>query len=536
MYKMLIVEDERWEREGLVDFLDWSSMGIGEIDTAVDGIDGFEKAIQWEPDIVITDIQMPGMNGIEMANRIRERLPVVRIVVLTGYDDFNFARDALRFGAVDYVLKPVEEEEMLGTMTRVVQSCDKERLKRAEDVQLQQRLQIGERAVLREMVAEVLTGNRAMQGEAEQRLLRSEGLANDMYAICAIRLPNSMTRDAAVLEQWIEQVLEHPTLVLMLDAETVGPNAVAVLVPMASNEAEAKLSGLAPRLLAALQERLSEEADPSQLIVGISDEAADWSDIGTVHKQAVSALQYSLFADSGSRTMSYREAETARAAFATERESFTRAGQEHVRSIRLHAAALEDKKSEEALSELFGLFRAHPGAGHVYVGSLLDSLLYELSLLDEQLAEHKARKLQELLAIRPLSELQHDVQEMIRGVIERLRGKRTNKDDYIVGKVIALIEKSYGSTELNLSMAAQEVFVSPNHLGMLFKRSTGRSLSDFLQEYRLNKAEELLRTTKQKVAAIAEQVGIPNTSYFGTLFKQAYGMTPSEYQELGQRR
>jgi two-component system response regulator YesN len=274
--------------------------------------------------------------------------------------------------------------------------------------------------------------------------------------------------------------------------------------------------------------RVGDEAGTSRFVLGIADGAADWNRLGAACRQAVSALLYGLFADVGNGSIvGNHEAEAASTAFTAKRESFTRAGQEHVRSIRLAAAALEEAKAEEALFELFGLFRAHPGAGHVYAGSLLDSVVNELSMLDERLAEHKAHKLQELLEIRPLSELYSHVLETIRDVIEHLRGKRTNKDDYIVGKVIALIERSYGSTDLNLTMAAQEVFISPNHLGMLFKKSIGRTVGDYLQEYRLNKAEVLLRTTRQKVAAVAEEVGIPNTSYFGTLFKQAYGMTPS---------
>lgn len=83
-----------------------------------------DKALEIRPDIIITDIQMPGRNGIEMAKLVLEQLPGVRIVVLTGYDDFEFAREALRFGAVDYVLKPVGEEEMLSTMLKVVQGCE----------------------------------------------------------------------------------------------------------------------------------------------------------------------------------------------------------------------------------------------------------------------------------------------------------------------------------------------------------------------------------------------------------------------------
>jgi len=125
---------------------------------------------------------------------------------------------------------------------------------------------------------------------------------------------------------------------------------------------------------------------------------------------------------------------------------------------------------------------------------------------------------------------------MIGDIAARLDEKRNNKDDYVVGSVVRLIEERYSSAEMNLTLVAGEVFLSPNHLGMIFKKATGKTVNEYLQEYRLARAEELLRTTKQRVASIAEQVGIPNTSYFGTLFKMAYGMTPGEYQEVTQRR
>ncbi|MBO7748423.1 response regulator, partial [Paenibacillus sp. MWE-103] len=161
MYKLLIVEDERWEREGLVEFADWAAMGIGAIVTACDGIEGLEKAIELEPDIVITDIQMPGRNGIEMARLIKERQPDASIVVLTGFDDFQFARDALRFRAVDYLLKPIEEEELLATMARVIRHCEETRRVRLEEARKARTYETGRRAALQRTFAALLAGREA---------------------------------------------------------------------------------------------------------------------------------------------------------------------------------------------------------------------------------------------------------------------------------------------------------------------------------------------------------------------------------------
>jgi two-component system response regulator YesN len=171
MFTLLIVEDERWEREGLTEFLDWPALGIGKVETAFDGIDGLEKALQLQPDIIVTDIQMPGMNGLDMAKQIRDQLPQVHIVILTGYDDFEYAREAIRFHAAEYLLKPVEEEEMLAVMTRVVRKCQAERLQRLEEGQKEELLEAGQLALLRHSLGELLAGRQ--QDRIRLRSLRS---------------------------------------------------------------------------------------------------------------------------------------------------------------------------------------------------------------------------------------------------------------------------------------------------------------------------------------------------------------------------
>src|SRR5690606_19325172 len=126
MYKMLIVEDERWEREGLIDFLDWPALGIEIVGSARDGVEGLEKTLELNPDIIVTDIGMPGMNGLEMSKKIKSLRPHIRIIILTGYGDFEFARTAIQLQASQYVLKPVNENQLIEAVLKVVNECERD--------------------------------------------------------------------------------------------------------------------------------------------------------------------------------------------------------------------------------------------------------------------------------------------------------------------------------------------------------------------------------------------------------------------------
>ena len=109
MYKLMIVEDEKWEREGLRDFIDWNSIGIDVAGCACNGMEGVRMAELLKPDIILTDIMMPKMDGIQMANKIRAFLPNTKIIILSGYDDFQYAKQTFSFQAFAYILKPMPE-------------------------------------------------------------------------------------------------------------------------------------------------------------------------------------------------------------------------------------------------------------------------------------------------------------------------------------------------------------------------------------------------------------------------------------------
>ena len=126
--RLLIAEDELWLRKRLVSTIDWSSYGISEVYEAEDGGEALEIALKEKPDIVITDIRMPELSGIDLMKKLNENSIFSKMIVVSGYDDFEYAQGALRMGAINYLLKPVDEEELLDSVKRCVEELKKEKI------------------------------------------------------------------------------------------------------------------------------------------------------------------------------------------------------------------------------------------------------------------------------------------------------------------------------------------------------------------------------------------------------------------------
>lgn len=547
MFRMLIVEDERWEREGLVEFLDWESMGISVVETAADGIEGLDKALELKPDIIITDIQMPGRNGIEMAKLVLEQLPGVRIVVLTGYDDFGFAREALRFGAVDYVLKPVGEEEMLGTMLKVVQGCEDQLLKRREEELIRLEKDAVHHLSLRQQVMDLLLGRGG--GETQQQTineLRDNGyLEADAFSVWLCSGPGLLPKpDTMEMEQIARSVLGRQVLVHSAAAGAgQGIHAAFVLLIALQQDELSMQTQLAEKLLQALHLRPAsaddmarEQIDPPGRIISIGSPREDIGFISESYRESQSAFNFAVFNGLGGVVAADGE-QAARKQFTKDSEVFTQQFRELAKRLRHDLGS--GGATGPVMDELFTLLAAHPGAGRSYIASLLGGVIESCSSLAMPAAQATTavatNHMEALLAGSRLPDMRAYTAGVIGEMALLLEEKRNRKDDYLINRVIDLIEQQYGNQDLSLAYLAGEVFVSPNHLGMIFKKKTGKTPSEYIQEYRLARAEEMLRTTKQRIAVVAELIGIPNPSYFGLLYKQVYGMTPGEYREFVQR-
>lgn len=159
MIKLLVVDDEIWIRERISKEIPWESVQAEVVGTAEDGQEALEMAEELEPDIIITDIRMPGFDGIELLRELRKKSLDIKVILLSGYNDFSYAKEAIKYGAFDYILKPAEDQELLNVVNRCVMTIEIEREKERRIQGLQEKAELGYEAYKERMLLNIVSGD-----------------------------------------------------------------------------------------------------------------------------------------------------------------------------------------------------------------------------------------------------------------------------------------------------------------------------------------------------------------------------------------
>lgn len=533
MLKLLIVEDERWEREGLAGFLDWASLGIETAGLACDGIEGVERARLIRPDIIVTDIKMPGLDGLKMSGRIKEFLPEVKIIILTGYDDFKFAREAIAISANAYVLKPVEQDEMLAAVKKVVEECNREAAKREEENSMKARLMENANRAKNKLLLDFMKGRLApVAGGLPEIPGLVPGAA--AYAIAAAGLPPHRAKAQCVsnipglAEDIARAVEEAPARAKYKAVPDESDGVILICLQLEERAADTR----SPAIAGPLQGLLAKCA--AGAVMGVGKPVSEIREIPLSYLQAVEAMSYGIFREACG-IVHYQELEDFNRGYEKTGDFLTK-GYYFNRQLLHSVRSADEERAYALLDEMFGMIYENRWTEKKVVANYLYGLVNETSLLlynlklcpgggrDYELAGEQLLKAPDLGTMKEL------IYDFFEGILGAVIEKKNFKDEYIAKKVLRLIEERY-MTDISLKTIAAEIFLSPNYLGSIFKRYTGKPFSDYLCRYRMEKAKELLHSPKNRVSRVARAVGISSTSYFCTLFKNTFGVAPGEYQE-----
>ena len=518
MYQLLIVDDERRVREGLSEKVNWSALGVEPCALADDGDTALPLLKRYRPDILLTDVRMRRMGGLELCTQARQLLPDLEVVFISGYSDSDYIRQALRLEAVDYVYKPIELQEVENVLRRVVGKLD-ERSRKAHEHQYTQELLKKSLPLLQERFL-----NDWFQGllEGEHDVAQQLERLQLPFRAGQPMMPVAFSIDQSPMDERVaQQVLCEALRCQNADALICcSGREVSALLPLSSS---ADSSALAVQL-----EKLHHNLLSQQNILIAAGAGSTISQINEVPSgllAARAALRHRFFMEAGSVVFlnndEWRTNRRLPLKLPALLEKHLRTGKEKA-LIRCIQDELQKAREGQQIEHTRMLF--------VKIALALDEAL-ESCGAEGDLACNFCRK---ALETGTFAHLQEQLWQLVHEACTRVEHLQADRNLSIRDAVRAIIEKHLGE-KLTIERIAQELHYSPTYLCLLYKQETGETIGDALASSRILEAMRLLRETDEKISRIAELVGYPEQAHFARLFKKTTGITPSDYRRANNR-
>lgn len=501
MIKILIVDDERLERNG-IKFLLKREQEEFEVVEACNGKDALGVLQSGKVDILLSDIKMPYMNGLELAAQARTMYPDMPIVIFSGYNDFSFAREALRYGVSDYVLKPVDPDEFHKTMEKVIHNlaCRREQ----EEKQTKQEDYLKKYFLLQYL----FTGKEENIRSAEELVgLDAGGLNRYNRLVLAGSQGNFFEIEEDAFMDDLKEKIQRNFLYLNLN----------------SNESLflfREKSGDYQRLAMQLYHFFKQKYD-AECYFAVSLQVEHYEDIPDLLPQLEQLLEEQFY-QPGTHV------------FSMEKQEETGAGT--VQDAQVLQNIIDDIRHKDVkhlwqnFHRMEQKYREQNQFSEMYVKFVFSSILKEISAVFGDSGERElSRKVDRLYRCRTIQEVLEITGSAIQELEEFLNEESGGFRDEIT-RVKSYIYHHF-EEELGTEMLARQVCLSPGYLSYIFKKETGVNLNRFIRDCRMNKAKELLESTNRKVADIAGSVGFSNNSYFCRSFREYFGDTPESFRK-----
>ncbi|MDR6878704.1 response regulator [Bacillus sp. 3255] len=524
MRRVIIVDDEKWIRRGLIQSISWNEWGLELAGEAGDGGIGYEMALEKKPDLLFLDMRMPGFDGKQLLGLLSRELPDLLTIVISGYSDFEYTKEAIRHKAFDYLLKPVKKEELAAVVEKALLELD-----RREDEK-----------------------RKASGGHGEDWLRQLLHAAEGEHAPAGASFVPSAWQSGE-----IALLVGHP------DAFEP-PCDQARLLPAVQEQ----LDRMQPFLFGGrwTYEVTALQDGSRDMVIALCGPCLDAKDIGRLHTSVQTALK-----QAGSASISFgaviRKEGASKLGEALGEARKALAGKELTAvsallfaekssGVHLSGSYPQDKEKtflwslqtgngEAANQELDRLFDAFAG-GSATVGQLQWRADLLLHAVEKQLQAKEAR-LEDIsgkntLAYSEMIYGRGDVsavkkifaEELIPAVLAFYRQSGEKQGEKVVGELKKWMENNYDQS-VSLHQIASSYYLNPDYLSRVFKKMTGKNFVDYLTDIRMHKAKELMNVSTYKNYEVAQKVGYEDYRYFSQIFKRKVGMTIGEYRKaIGQ--
>ncbi len=531
MIRVFLCEDEFVVREGIKNNIDWAANGYEFVGEASDGELALPLIRKLEPDIVITDIRMPFMDGLELSRIIRKELPFSEIVILSGYEEFDYAKQAISIGVAQYLTKPISGDDLLHELDTLREKIIKSKEERALKEQFKKEMEENDLKERRELFHNIVSGNCPVT----DLLQKAEKLGIDLsamwYNIILLFTKSEhheleeYSRSSVTIDEFIKEAVSEMGCIIF----------------------DRDLEGKAIVVMGDSEEELSKTQ--SELIERVTGIFRDYSHVryyGGIGKQVNRLSRMNESYEDAGCALANRFFVTQSGFFSADRSPV----HGNAPDEKFDMSTIDAKRIDKSNVQKF-LKLGNTDEIPFYVGEFVKSVgedAFNSFIFRQYIAMDvffaASGFIEEISGTKPddvITEISKEalsnadsVTRYITGIIEnaiRFRDSiATNRYKDIVDGAVKYIEENYADEELSLNQLASHVNVSPNHLSTIFSQQTGRTFIKYLTEYRMDKAKEMLKCTAMRSSEISEAVGYKDPHYFSYMFKKTVGMTPTNYR------
>ena len=528
LYKVILVDDEEEVREAIRKRIDWESIGFTVAGTAENGEEALELADITEPDVVMTDIQMPFMDGLTMLRKLKEKIPDLRSVIFSGYDDFEYAKEAIRLEAEEYILKPVDADELKAVFLRIKERLD-EQMEQRRNVEQLSRYYEEIRPIMKEQLIIGLLEGRELQFDLEryQRDYDLE-LESAFYCAGAFRItPTGEDKDrldknlmAVSLKQIVTERFKD---VLPVEA-FVYLDTVCVLARLKSTAQHGIFIDEMDRICKIAHKTLN-----ADVCAGIGRTYGNAESIHKSFLEAKDAFHHRIFVGEN-QAIFINDVEPSYPI-----EDYV--SEKQIRHI-MRQIKIGTKESLESEIHQFidKLKRTNINLNQlqIFYAEFMVELLrlcrgHDINATEVGLGGVNTNE--ELSQMNSMDDFAGRLIELSNLLRDKIGSERLDSTKKFAADARQYIADHYSESKLSVDEICSYLGVGTSYFSSVFKKETGKSFVTYLTEVRMNEAQRLLDTTDEKSYIIAGMVGYEEPNYFSYVFKKHFGVSPSKYRQ-----
>lgn len=532
MYKVLLVDDETLIREAISENIQWEEMGFSFMGACENGKQAMEAIEKEQPDLLLTDINMPFVDGMELTKFVYENYPDTKVIIISGFDEFEYAKNAVKYQVLEYILKPITPMEFTETLLRVKKMFDERKESQRDMKKIRSAYVSNLPMVQGRYLHNLLNGTvdyaKLDEKQEELRLNLSAGCYNTalvegdslepftsqyanvkdelaLFAVCNITAEIVASENCGIAFQGTD---EKTAILFMGDEE---------------ESLKIKMKQILPKIHQAMEEFLQ-----IQVTIAVGKSVKRLEELPDSFAKTKSALEYK-FMLGGNQTIEAEEYEEIRNS-AKHIDIFEWASQ-MATTIRTNKIEEISQKTEQFVEQV-KLSYVNKNRSFVYVQNLVLSVINLLELpeeLEDEIYSQERNFMKQIYECENLDEIELRLRGTFRYICNLMSNQRDSYGKRQAMLALDYIEKNYADSSVTLNSVCTALAMSTSYFSSVFKNYTGETFIESLTKKRMEKAKILLEQGNLKTYEIAEAVGFSDAHYFSVAFKKTVGKTPTEY-------